>query len=399
MSKKVSLGAAIMMMAMAAAVSITVTMIFAMNLFNGNISDLTQRQSLFKKLSDVDALVRQNYIGKMDETTLNDDIIRGYIAGTGDKHGNYYDAKTYKDVELSYQGKGIGIGVSVIKDTSGNIKVVSVANGSPANLSGVLAGDVITKIGTQTVQELGYDKAVSQLKGNSGTQAEFTVKRNGTEIPFAITRKQYETQTVESRMINNLGYVRIIEFDSNTYTQFVNALNSVISKGAKGILFDVRNNPGGRLDSVENILDKLLPKGPIVSSTDKSGKTKVLRYSDANEVKLPMAVLTNENTASAAELFTCALKDYGKAKSIGVKTYGKGTMQQTFPLNDGSAVVISIAYFNPPKSANFDGKGVQPDITVELSKDKENRFYELTDDEDDQLQSAVRYLNSQTGVQ
>lgn len=395
MSKKISVGAAIMLMAITAAVAVTITMIYSMHLFNNNLTDFSTREAIFKKLSDVDATVRAQYIGKIDQTTLTDDIIRGYIAGTGDKHGNYFDADTYKQIKMNYEGNSIGIGVNVTKDDQGYIKVLSVEKGSPADQAGVKSDDLIIKVGADEVAKIGYDKAVEQLRGKDGTKAEFTVNRSGKQMPFTVVRKQFVTQSVESKLMNGIGYVRIIEFNENTDEQFSSAVDSLIAAGAKGLIFDVRNDPGGLLESVENMLDKLLPEGPIVSATYKNGKTEVLRKSDKNEIDLPMAVITNANTASAAELFTSALKDYGKAKSVGVKTYGKGTMQKTFPLNDGSALSISIAYFNPPKSPNFDGVGVEPDIPVELSQDKLNRFYELTPEEDDQLQAAVKYIDTQ----
>lgn len=394
MSKKVSVGAAIMLMGMTAAVTITITVLIYTNVWNGNVISLTQRQSLFSNLATIDANVRKNYVGKIDETVLMDNLKAGYMAGIGDKHSLYFDAATYKEVQLNDSGKGLGIGVSVVKADDGNIKVVDISKGSPADVKAVMIGDIITIIGNQKVTDIGYDKAVNLLHGDEGTKADFTVLRAGQQIVFSIVRSQFELQTIASQMINNIGYIKIKEFDNNTDEQFSAALDSLKSQGAQGIIFDVRNNPGGELETCENMLNKLLPKGPIVKSVDKNGKVTVLKYSDGVDFKLPMAVLTNGNSASAAELFTDALRDYNKAKSVGTKTYGKGTMQQTFPLNDGSAITLTIAYFNPPKSPNFDGKGIIPDIEVELSADKLNHFYELKQSDDDQLQAAISYVNT-----
>lgn len=396
-SKKISVGAAIMLMAMASAISVTVTLIFSMNYFNKSLGGVQSSDVLFNKISEVDKIVGDNYIGKIDKGTLNDDIIRGYIEGLGDKHANYFDAKTYQQVDLSFQGKGIGIGVTVGQNADGNIRVISVADGSPASAAKVLPDDLITVVGGEKVTDIGYDKAVSMLKGDVGTTAAFTVLRGNKAIPFSIIRKKYDTQTVDWHMIDHLGYIKITEFDSNTSSQFAKAIAGVQAKGAKGIVFDLRDNPGGELDSVEGILDSLLPKGPIVSATYKNGKTKVLKYSDDRQLDLPMAVVTNGNTASAAELFTCALKDYKKAESVGEKTYGKGTMQQIFNLSDGSAISISIAKFNPPYSANFNGKGVSPDIPVTLDSASASHLYDLGYDQDTQLQAAVQYLNTKIG--
>jgi carboxyl-terminal processing protease len=314
--------------------------------------------------------------------------------GVGDKYGTYFDADEYNRMMLENEGKATGIGVNVIESQDEYIKVVSVLSGSPADKSGVLVGDEIVSVEGKDVKSLGYTSAVSMLKGNVGTTASFKVVRNNNYLSFSIVRKTYETQTVQSRMIGNIGYVRIIEFDNNTATQFSTQVDSLISKGAKGIIFDVRNNPGGTLDSAEKIIDKLVPAGPVVRAKYKDGKITTLYTSKSDQVNLPMAVLTNQNSASAAELFTAALKDYGKAKSIGVKTYGKGTMQRVINLNDGTALDLSVAYFYPPKSDNFEGVGVTPDISVTLSQEKQNNFYSLADSDDDQLQAGLKYIKS-----
>jgi carboxyl-terminal processing protease len=258
----------------------------------------------------------------------------------------------------------------------------------------VRVNDVIVSIAGQDVKSVGYTSAVNLLKGNVGTTALFTVIRSAVQVPFTIVRVTYNTPTVQSRMIGNLGYVRIIEFDKNTSAEFSTQVDALIAGGAKGLIFDVRNNPGGLLESVKTMIDKLIPAGPIVKAKYKNGKIQTLYTSDANQVNLPMAVLTNQNSASAAELFTAALKDCGKAKSIGTKTFGKGTMQQVIDLHDGTALDLSVAYFYPPTSDNFEGVGVSPDISVSLSDEKMANFYSLTDIEDDQLQAGINYINS-----
>ena len=188
----------------------------------------------------------------------------------------------------------------------------------------------------------------------------------------------------------NVGYIAITGFNSNTVSQFNTALNAVMSQGAEGLVFDVRNNPGGTISSVSKILDRLLPEGPIVSATYKDGTTDILATSDATEINMPMVVVTNKSTASAAELFTQALKDYGKAVSVGDKTtYGKGTMQTTKKLNDGSALSITFAWCNPPKSANYDGVGVPADFEVALSAELASKISELDISEDTQLKKAL----------
>ncbi len=395
MNKKISLGAAISLMALTAAAAITITAFIVMNMLNVSITDFTKRAAMFKKLSDVDAIVKENYIGAVDNTNVTDYTIAGYMKGLGDKYGGYLDAATYKNIELSNEGQSIGIGVNIVNSADGYMKVVSIINGSPAQKVGVKVNDEITSIGGQDVKAQGYTNSVNLLKGSVGTTVNFTVLRSTQTLSFSVVLQKYTIQSVQSELDGNLGYVKIIEFDANTDEEFSQQVDSLIKKGAKGLIFDVRNNPGGLLESAEHMIDKIVPAGPVVSAKYKDGSIKVLYNSDANQINLPMAVITNQNTASAAELFAAALKDYGKAKTVGTVTYGKGTMQQIFDLGDGTALDLSIAYFYPPKSDNFEGKGVQPDIPVQLSEQKQENFYTLSHDDDDQYLAAVSYVEMQ----
>jgi carboxyl-terminal processing protease len=395
MNKKISLGAALMMTALTAAVAITISILFTLNVVNRSIADFTQRESLFKKLSEVDAIVRQNYNGKIDENTLVDYTVRGYVNGLSDKYGIYLDAAAYRQIELANQGKSSGIGINAIATPDGYIKVLAVLGGSPAEAAGIKPNDIIMKVGGTDVKSLGYETAISKLRGDAGTTAQLTVTRGNQLLEFDVVRQAFDTQTVNSRMIGgNIGFVRVMEFDANTPAQFSTQVDSLISKGAKALIFDMRNNPGGLLSSAEIMIDKVVPEGPVVRAKYKDGTVKTLYTSDANQINLPMAVLINQNSASAAELFAAALKDYKKAKTVGSITYGKGTMQQIFDLNDGTALDLSVALFYPPTSDNFEGKGVTPDIAVDLSQAKLVNFYSLTEAQDDQLQAALSYLRT-----
>lgn len=392
MNRKISLGAAISLMALTAAAAVTLTAVFMMHSLNSSILNFANRSAMFKKLSSVDSIVRSKYVGAIDESELEDDTIKGYVSGLSDKYGTYLDAGEYKSIALSNDGQNIGIGVNIVKTEDGQIKVVSVTDNSPAESAGIKVNDIISSIDGGSVKSIGAAAAINRLKGTEGSAVSVNILRDGKKLSFSITRKKYSVDSVSSKFIGNLGYIKITEFNSKTPSQFSAQLDKLISGGAKGLIFDVRNNPGGLIKSVVPIIDKLVPKGPIVSAKYKDGKKKVLFTSDSNEVNLPMAVLTNQNTASAAELFTAALKDYNKAKSVGTRTYGKGTMQEICDLYDGTALDLSVAYFYPPKSGNFEGKGVAPDITVTLSKEKQRNFYSLSEDDDDQLQSAISYV-------
>ncbi len=393
MSKKIlSLGVALALMLVTAALTFSITMVYSQAEFNQRVYNIKAREAMYSKIAEVDNLIRQNYIGTIDETQLQDAISAAFVEGIGDTYGQYLTAETYAKYVSSNEGVMIGIGVTVKLADSGYIQVVSVNENSPAQEAGILPDDLITKVDDFAVTKDTYSEAVDRVSGEEGTTVTLTIRRGADELqPVVVTRKRIELTTVTYKMLSeNVGYIAITGFNSNTVSQFNTALDAVMSQGAEGLVFDVRNNPGGTVSSVAKILDRLVPEGPIVSATYKDGTTDILATSDATEINLPMVVVTNKDTASAAELFTQALKDYGKAVSVGDKTtYGKGTMQTTKKLNDGSALNITVAWYNPPKSANYDGVGVPADFEVALSAELASRISELDISEDTQLKKAL----------
>ncbi|WP_052446861.1 S41 family peptidase [Candidatus Soleaferrea massiliensis] len=393
MNKKISLGAALSAIIITIAVTFSITMVFSMQSFNEKVLSLEERENMYTKVAEVDRLVRQNYIGTIDEEYLNDEIADGYIRGTGDTYGTYLTAKQYKQLMDSYTGKMVGIGIGSEKDASGYIKVKQVYDESPAESAGLKEGDLIVKVDDLDITTNNYSDAIDKLSGEAGTKVTIVIHRDTQEITTEITRRQFEIRTVESKMIGDQnGYIKITEFNDSTTTQFQDALDELADQGAQSLIFDVRGNPGGTINSVADILDILLPEGTIVSATYKNGKTEVLKESDADEVELPMVVITNEKSASAAELFTQALKDYDKAKSVGAKTFGKGSMQTVFQLSDGSALDLTVAKYNPPMSDNFDGIGVKPDYEVQLPADVLSGEVALAEANDSQLQKALEVI-------
>lgn len=211
------------------------------------------------------------------------------------------------------------------------------------------------------------------------------MRHDNNDKDVEIVRRSIEVPMVTYQQYGNVGYIKIKEFHNNTPEQFDTALDRLIADGAQALIFDVRNNPGGTIDSVIAMLDRLLPEGDLVSATYHDGHTEVLGTSDAEEVNLPMVVITNDQTASAAELFAQAIKDYNKGRTVGTQTYGKGVMQTIYPLSDGGALSITVAKYNPPKSANFDGVGVKPDYEVQLTAEQQRDFYDLDETTDPQL--------------
>ena len=352
------------------------------------------------KLAEVDYLYRNYYIGEMDDEHLLDMITAGYVAGTGDEYAAYYNAEDFQSFMTDMEGEMAGIGINVIYNTEYNvIEVLNVMPDSPALEAGVEIGDLIIAVGEEkeSVELLGYYAAVAQLQGVEGTEAVFTVARGENyeeTVDFRIIRAKITEQTVMYHVYEpdtTIGVIKITGFDSKTPEQFVAAVEDLTgSLGCDKLIIDLRYNPGGELSSIVTVLDYLVPKGPIIRIFDADGNQVDEYNSEATELNVPMAVLVNGSTASAAELFTSAVRDYDKATIVGTTTYGKSCMQTTVPLSDGGGVSITYRMYSPPFSDNYHGIGIVPDVIVELDEAlADKNIYKITDWEDNQLAAAA----------
>lgn len=423
MSKKVNLSTLIIAVVIAVAITFTLTfgvVQIANTLFDvfsavqisstvGERVDAIQdtlpedkrNSELFEALAFIDYYYQKNYVGEIDNDALTFYLMNAYIEYVGDKYGMYYTPEMVDELFNSFQGVKVGIGVYVKNSLyNGGIKVLAVMDDSPAKKAGIESGDVIMKIDGIEVSTLGYDVASERLAGEPGSKVALDVlDANGAKKTVAVTRAEFETQSVFYRkyqLDNTVGIIRILDFNNNTPAQFKNAVNTLVNGGVTSLIFDVRSNSGGTLDSCLEMLDYLLPSGVIAKITDGDGNIVKQYYSDSSEINLPMAVLTDEYTASAAELFTCALKDYDKAIIVGTKTYGKGCMQNVFELPCGGALRYTTNLFNGPTSPNFDGIGISPDALVELDSSlSEKNYFEISDSEDNQLKGAYDALKNQ----
>ena len=244
------------------------------------------------------------------------------------------------------------------------------------------------------VAEIGYEAAVSKVRGEKGTKVQLTVAREGVNdyLEFEITRDEVTSSTVRVKIYDNVAVIKISNFYYSTPEEFKAAVAEVQKQGCDRIVFDLRNNLGGLLESIAGVLDYILPEGPIVRMIDANGKTSVIN-SDASCLKMPMVVVVNNKTASAAELFTAALRDYGYATIVGTQTFGKGTVTSPHKLSDGSVIYISSELYYPPVSDNFEGVGLTPDVEVELNDEAKNtNLYKLPLEKDDQLKKAVEII-------
>lgn len=392
MNRKISLGTALTVMLIVAAVSISLTMGLSWSAFNQTVADVAERQAMYEKLDEIDQIFRQNCLFELDEEELQRAIARGYVSGTGDRYAAYLTQDQSENRTTKYEGKSYGIGLSCVRYADSEALFVTLVHeGSPAEEAGLRAGDVIIAVDGVTAEEAGYDKTVERIQGKEDTPCVLSVAREEQMLEITANRAEYTSTTVSGRMVDGVGVIRIYSFASNTAEQFQRVYHSLSGQGAEGLVIDLRNNLGGTLDSTERILDFLLPEGNLYTTVYKDGREEK-HPSDANCVNLPMAVLVNGNSASASELLAGAMQDFGAAKLVGTKTYGKGVMQNTYTLRDKSSVVLTFAYFDLPNGENYDGVGITPNCEVALSEEQTKRFYQLTDEEDPQFQEALRQV-------
>ena len=417
MRRKVSLGVSILVLIIAVALS-SFGSIMAYKLWTPAVTQQQEsggtddggtkpenssyEKDIADKISDLRKFIDMYYIYDYDEDQMAYAALTGFVAGVGDRYGGYYNAEAYRELMDDLEGDLQGIGVSVIynADLMG-IEVINVFPDSPAMDAGVMPGDVILYCGEdlESVASLGYEAAIAKLRGKAGTVATFIAYRGDNyteEIRFDIERDYVTEQSVTWHLYEEdktIGIIKISSFNTATVDQFKEALGELQSGGAEKLIFDVRNNPGGELQSICHILDILVPEGPVIRIVDKSGEETVAYTSDEDEIDMPMAVIANSSTASAAELFTSALRDYDKAVIVGEQTFGKGSMQSMYPLPDGGCIKLTSALYYPPFSDNYDGVGIKPDVEAELSEEAASKNpYKVTDEEDDQLKAAVEAL-------
>lgn len=339
------------------------------------------------KLSYLKKLIDETYLHDVKKKDLNEGIYKGYVEGLGDQYSAYYDKKETKELTESLDGSFSGIGAVMTQDaSSGVITITRVYDDSPAKKAGIKTGDILYRVEEKTVTGKDLDKVVSWIKGKKGTKVNLTLLRgtNSDKIKVTATRDVINVETVKYKVLGNqIGYISISEFDSVTGAQFAKALKQLQKKNIEGLVVDLRNNPGGSLSTVCDILDSILPKGLIVYTKDKNGKKEEYTSDEKHRLNLPMSVLVNGQSASASEIFAGAVQDYGKAEIIGTQTYGKGVVQNLFDLKDGTCVKLTTSEYFTPKGRNIDGKGITPDVKIEYK-------YNAKDPKaDNQLDKAV----------
>lgn len=339
------------------------------------------------KLNAIDSVLESFYFGDVDDETAKDNIYKAYLSSYGDKYTMYYTADEYKALKESTNGKFYGIGAVCQLSGEGGVLLVDVYDNGAGYQAGLRSGDRVVNVDGRDITGMELSSAVALIKGDKGTSVTLEVIRGTERLTFSAVRDAVEAKTVSYTLLdNNIGYLSISQFEEVTTKQFKAAVEDLQSQGMKGLVIDIRNNPGGLLDTVVGMLKYMLPDGLIVYTEDKQGNRKEYKGQDNDEFNLPLAVIVNGNSASASEIFAGAIQDYGKGTIIGTQTYGKGIVQTVKPLTDGSAIKFTIAKYFTPKGQDIHGKGVTPDMVVE---------YDTDSDVDTQLDAAIKNVEAQ----
>ncbi|WP_306482961.1 S41 family peptidase [Anaerococcus sp.] len=370
-----------------------------------NATNKSEDQAHIEDMHMLESLLDKNYLFDYEKEDLYEGSLKGMFANLGDPYTQYYSKDEFSKLMENLDGRYKGIGVLVQASKEGFIKVVQVFDGSPASEAGLKEGDYIIKVEGKEYSADQMEEAVAIMKGEEDTNVKITVRRmeedgkNFKDIDMEVARRDVKVDTIDESIIEEkdkkIGYIHIKSFDDVTGEDFEDSYKKLKDNGMEGLVLDLRNNPGGSLDVCLDIADKFLDKGVIVTTEDKKGEV-ITEESDEEKDDIPMTVLVNENSASASEILSGALKDRDRAKIIGKKTFGKGIVQKLFPLDDGSGAKITISEYHTPSGAKINKVGVEPDIEVENSEES-LEISRKNFSKDDQFKKALEVLLDQMG--
>lgn len=330
-----------------------------------------ESRSARKKISILMGLVEQNYLNEYDEQELTNTMLKGLIGGLEDTYAAYYTADEYKSIMSSTTGAYSGVGMIMQQDTeTGEVTIVGCYEGTPAWEAGIESGDVLVSIDGMIAAETDLNVLAAAIRNSDAESVHIVWMRDGEEMEQDIVKSTIEIPVVSSKLLEEeIGYIRITQFTASTAQQFSDAYEELLQQNMSSLIVDLRDNPGGLMDGVVDTLNVFMPEGLLVYTQDKDGSKKEYTSSGDSPIEIPLVVLVNENSASASEIFAGAVQDYQVGTIVGTQTYGKGIVQKTYPLQDGSAVKMTTAYYYTPNGACIHGTGIQPDEIVEIPED------------------------------
>lgn len=411
--KKVSVGTTVAVAALTAAVTVSLTYLYAMDRFNSKVADINERQAMYAKLNEIDQKIRRDAVGELDETAIKDGICSGYVAGLGDANAKYLSAEKYRIYLQGDTAKSIGPGIRTLQDEDGNMEVIEVLTGSAAEAAGMKKGDVILAIDDKEVIRLTYGEALSHLDGAEGSQVRFHVLRT-TEVPqkdeegnqtgvetktevldFEITRREYTAKSVYWEIVNgNVAHISIRSFTESTEGEMQEVISQLQSQEVCGIVLDLRGCASGSMEDMVAAAKWFLPAGNAARYVNSSGETVVEFTAGSERLGLPVSVLTDDTTYGAAEVLAADIRDGKSGTLVGGVTAGGASRQETLQLSDGSALILTVGYYVDAKGSSLYGQGVTPDREVQLTDTQKKQFLRrmLPAEDDPQLQTAVTTL-------
>lgn len=362
--------------------------------------DFLMSKEVRLKISQIKSIIDKYYLNDIDEDKMTEGMYKGLVSSLQDPYSVYYTKDEFEALMESSSGSYCGIGAYVSQDVkTGVITIVKPFEGGPAYEAGMLPGDIIYKVQDEEVTGKDLSEIVSKMKGEEGTTVDIEIIRDGESEPIKLTieRRTVEVPTISYEMLEDkVGYIQIAEFDEVTGPQFRSAITDLDKQGMKGLVIDLRNNPGGLLDTVCDMLDRMLPEGLIVYTEDKNGKrTEEVKSTAAESFDKPLVVMINGNSASASEVFAGAIQDYEIGTILGTTSFGKGIVQSVIPLSDGSGVKVTVSKYFTPKGRNIHEIGIEPDVVVELKDDLKTKIT-IDKSEDNQLQEAIKIINEKS---
>lgn len=349
---------------------------------------------IFGKIDLLEALTGKYYLNKIDKDSIEENIYKGYAKGLQDPYAEYYTKEEYKQLSEEDAGQYEGIGISVAKDTdTGYAEIISVFKDQPAYKAGLKTGDLIIAVNKKSTTDMELQDVVSEIKKKENKKVVLTIYRDKKSKDYTVEKSSVQLDTVSYKMKDNkIGYISVSQFLENTGDQFDKAVTALEKQGMKSLIIDLRDNGGGMLNTCTQMVSRVIAKDKmIVYTKDKNGKKEEFKSDSDKTVDVPMVILTNGNTASASEIMTGCLKDYGKATVVGTKTYGKGIVQSIMPLPDGSAIKFTIAKYYTPNGTDIHKKGIKPDVEVKIS-DAQWKKAQTDEEADTQLKKAMEIL-------
>lgn len=346
-----------------------------------------------KKLKELMQILDTFYVDDYDKEAMGDYLAAAAVQATGDRWSYYISAEEYASYLQDSNNEYVGIGVTVrqVNEDDEGITVIDVNKGGSAHEAGILPGDMIVAVDGTSAVEVGVDAISDLIGGKEGTELTLTILRKGEYLEVPMVRKLIEVEVVTYENLDGIGYIQIDNFQAHCAERTIEAIEELVSQNVTGLIFDLRYNPGGRKTELVEVLDYILPEGPLFRAVSYNGQETVDSSSGESVLEMPMVVMVNGDSYSAAEFFAAAMQEYEWATIVGTQTVGKGNYQQTFTMSDGSAVAISTGHYSTPNGVNLEGVGITPDVVVEVDEETYYGIYlqSVTKENDPQLQAAL----------